>query len=84
MRRGFPTNDSQSLLRRDSLQVFSIDRGGEFLKEMSTGRFNVPYFVKASLDFDRTYPKGSRDRYVLLGNCPLQELQISAFVSASS
>lgn len=45
------------------MQAFSLDKGGEYLKEMSTGRFSVPYFVKASIDFDRTYPKGSRDRY---------------------
>ena len=47
------------------MQVFSIERGGEFLKEMSSGRYNVPYFVKVSSDFERNYPKGSRDRYKL-------------------
>lgn len=45
--------------------MFSIERGGEFLKEMKTGRFSVPYFVKPSADFDRTYPVGSRDRLAI-------------------
>lgn len=42
--------------------MFSLDRTGEFIQEKSSSRFNVPYFVPASIDFDRTYPSGSRER----------------------
>jgi hypothetical protein len=32
-----------------AVQMFSLDRTGEFIQEMSSGRFNVHYFVKASI-----------------------------------
>ena len=61
--------------------MFSIEKGGEFLKEVTTGRYKVPYFVKASADFERSHPRGSQERCsCLLSNLLTLNLAIWLFL----
>jgi hypothetical protein len=45
------------------LQVWSLDRVGDFVDEIITGRYKVPYYVRARSDYDRQYPPTTYDRY---------------------
>lgn len=41
---------------------FSLDSAGEYRQAFHTKRYNVPYFVKSTEQFNQKYPEGTRDR----------------------
>ncbi|KAK9798950.1 hypothetical protein WJX73_007854 [Symbiochloris irregularis] len=51
-----------SFLFNSADPVWALDRNGGYVYELSTGKLNVPFFVKSVTEYDRQYPAASLNR----------------------
>lgn len=51
-------------------QVASLDRRGDFVAPFTTGRYQVPYWVKSAAQHQHDYPNASAARTRLENVCP--------------
>jgi hypothetical protein len=49
-------------LYRLAAQAYSLDKVQDYRHRLETGRLGVPFYVRDLPKFERSHPKGSRDR----------------------
>eukprot|EP00884_Botryococcus_braunii_P020856 jgi/Botrbrau1/7454/Bobra.0083s0021.1 len=52
-----------TFFNRPGPPVFSLDHHGEYVNEIISGRFKVPYYVKSHSDYDMKYPPNTYQRF---------------------
>ncbi len=50
------------LLGHIALQEYNLDKVAEYRSQVETARLGVPFFVKDAAAFQRSHPKGGRER----------------------